>query len=418
MDELLKKLSDLQEKMDKALLSSESTEALRAEIKTLQEDFVKMKVEMDGVKKASSSSKVTSIPGLELEKDKFSLMRAINAISTKSWKNAGFELEVFQNSAKASDGVAKTMSTEVDSAGGYVVPIQALGDFIELLRANLITKQLGATVLEGLVGSPVEMPGQAGGATVYWLGEDHPTGITASDLTLKQSQMTPHMAGALVKLSNRLLRMSNPAIEGLVKADVAFAMAEAIDKAALFGSGSGAEPLGIQNIPGILTYDAVSPAVTAYVHLWKALTEMEYKLAEANALKGSLGYAFHPRIKKFLSLARTGAAAEDGFGQFVANPSNPVTKSQLEALLGYPYAATTNMAITSATPDTSNVIFGNWKELIIGVWQGLTIMASQEASDAFAKNQTWIRIVQECDVMVRHKESFCLGSNFDMELTA
>lgn len=416
MEALLKKLEELNDKLDKAVASSnvEAFTALKVEMKTLQEDYIKMKVEIDGHKEMLKSNK--TIPGLELEKNKFSLMRAIRAISTKSWKDAGFELEVFQNTANGKDGINKTMSTEVDSAGGYVVPVQVLGDFIELLRANLVTKALGATVIDGLVGSPVEMPGQAGGATVYWLGEDNPDGITASDLTLKQSQMTPHMAGALVKLSNRLLRMSSPSIEAIVKADVAFAMAQAVDLAAIAGTGSGAQPQGIVNTSGILTFDATS--YTKRVQLWEVLASMENKLDEANALRGKLGYAFHPRIKKLLSLARTGAVAEDGFGEFVANPSNPATKGQLEAYLGYPYQTTTNIAIDAATtPDSTYALFGNWAELIIGMWQGITIMASQEASDAFAKNQTWIRIVQEVDVMLRHKESFCMATTVDAEAT-
>jgi HK97 family phage major capsid protein len=124
-------------------------------------------------------------------------------------------------------------------------------------------------------------------------------------------------------------------------------------------------------------------------------------------------------VKKYAALSRTGAAAEDGFGGFVANPASPLTPGQLQAMIGYPYQATTNIVIdTAPTPDSTYAIFGNWSELLIGVWQGLTIMASQEASDAFAKNQTWVRIVQEVDVMVRHKESFCLGSNISAVLTA
>ncbi len=345
MDALLKKMEELQAKLEGAISDAAVVKAIQAEMKALQEDYVKMKHELDAVKSLSNAEK-KSVPGLEMEKDKFSLLRAINAISTKSWKGAGFEHEVFQNTAKNSDGIAKTMSTEVDSAGGYVVPVQVLGDFIELLRANLVTKKLGATVIEGLVGSPVEMPGQAGGATAYWLGEDNPTGITASDLTLRQSQMTPHMSAALVKLSNRLLRMSNPSIEGIVRADIAFAMAQALDLAALAGTGSGAEPLGITNVSGILTVDANS--FTKRVQLWEVFQSMETKLDEANALKGKLGYAMPPRLKKFLALARTGAVAEDGFGGFVANPSNPLTKGQLEAILGYPFETTTNIAIDAA----------------------------------------------------------------------
>lgn len=412
MEELLKKLAELQEKMEKAIGDAAVAKSLQDEIKALREDYVKMKQEMGDLKSASPSKK-TSLPGLELEREKFSLLRAINAIATKNWAGASFEREVFQNTAKASDGIVKTMSTETDTAGGYVVPVQALGDFIELFRANLVSKQLGATFIEGLTGSPVEVPGQSGGATVYWLGEDNPNGITASDLTLKQSQMTPKGAAALVKLSNRLLRMSNPSIEALVRQDVAFAMAEAVDLAAIRGIGANGQPLGLMNHTGVLTYDM--SGIAKRVGIWGGLYEIENKLAEANSLKGKLGWCFHPRVKKNLALARVGSgqAAEDGYGSFV---SNPATQGRLTDMLGYPYQSTTNMAITTSTnPDETEVLFGNWAELIVGVWQGLTIMASQEASTAFTTNQTWIRFVQEVDVMLRHVESFCIGQHLNVE---
>jgi len=408
MDELMKKLEDLNGKLDSAIgKDAETVKAIQDEIKGLREDYVKMKAEMGEIK-AEKPAKKASLPGLEFEKDKFSLLRAVNAIATKSWRGADFEKEVFQNTSD----LKKTMSTEVDTAGGYVVPVQVLGDFLELLRANLVTRQLGANYIEGLMGSPVEVPGQAGGATVYWLGEDNPNGITASDLTLKQSQMTPHMAAALVKLSNRLLRMSNPSIEALVRQDVAFAVAEAIDIAALTGVGANGQPLGVLNVPGILSHDLSSVASKA--DIWTELYELENKLAEANSLRGKLAFAWHPRVKKMLSQGRVDAvSAADEAGSFVASP---VTQSQLANYIGYPYAATTNLPITTGSPDTVSVLFANWSELIVGMWQGLTIMASQEASDAFAKNQTWVRFVTEVDCMVRHPESFCHGFTLNATL--
>jgi HK97 family phage major capsid protein len=416
MEELMKKLEELNGKLEKAVAAGESVAELRGEIKKLQEEAVAMKAELDGIKKAApSTSKLTSIPGLEFEKDKFSLMRAVNAIVTRNWSEAGFEKEVFQMTSKGNkDGIVKTMSTEVDSAGGYVVPVQALGDFIELLRANLISKQLGCTYIDGLVGSPVEVPGQAGGATPIWLGEDNASGLTASDLSLKQQQLQPHMCGAIVKVTNRLLRMSNPSIEAMIRQDVAFAIAELIDKAVLKGTGSDAQPLGLYNVPSIPTVDLVS--LTKKVQIWNALYDLEGKVEEANALRGKLGYAFHPRVKRYLQQARYGAAAEDGFGGHVASP---ITNSHLASFIGYPFATTTNLAIdTASSPDETEIVFGNWAEMIVGVWQGLSIMASQEASTAFTTNQTWVRFVQEVDCMVRHKESFVIGQNLSMEMTA
>ena len=68
----------------------------------------------------------------------------------------------------------------------------------------------------------------------------------------------------------------------------------------------------------------------------------------------------------------------------------------------------TNLSKGGGGATLSEAYFGNWQELLIGQWGGLEFMASGETSDAFAKNQTWIRVIQEVDVAMRHAESFVL----------
>jgi len=42
------------------------------------------------------------------------------------------------------------------------------------------------------------------------------------------------------------------------------------------------------------------------------------------------------------------------------------------------------------------------------MWGTVELRASQETYTAFQSDQTWIRILQEVDIQVRHAESFCL----------
>ena len=93
---------------------------------------------------------------------------------------------------------------------------------------------------------------------------------------------------------------------------------------------------------------------------------------------------------------------------------SPISERVLQDWLGYKYAMTTQVPINLTKNNgtaLTEVYFGNWAELIIGQWGGMEIMASQETSDAFEKDQTWIRILQEVDVGVRHDQSFCLISD-------
>jgi len=72
---------------------------------------------------------------------------------------------------------------------------------------------------------------------------------------------------------------------------------------------------------------------------------------------------------------------------------------------------TTQIPINLGTgTNETEIYFGNWQELVVGQWAGIEILPSKEAGDAFAKNQTWIRIITDVDIGLRHAESFCLGT--------
>lgn len=335
------------------------------------------------------------VPGLEDEKEKFSLVRAINAIRTGNWKNAGFEAEVFKHT--------RDMSTGDDSAGGYIVPAQAMPEFIEMLRDEAVVIRMGARMIE-LSGAPVTFPRQTGGATAYWVGENEE--ITASQLAFGQLKMTPKKVAALTKLSNELLGMSSPSVEGMIRQDFAQALGLAIDLAALRGSGSENEPLGIANTPGINTYAmGTNGAVPDFVTPWP---DMQYELAVDGALRGNLGYVFHPAIKRVLQKIRVPQYSGDTSGDY---PMLPLSDAALTAIVGFRFDESTQLPINLTKGSSSNcseIYFANWSELLIGQWKGFEILASNVAGTAFAFDQTWIRIIAQVDVGLRHVESFCL----------
>jgi HK97 family phage major capsid protein len=81
-----------------------------------------------------------------------------------------------------------------------------------------------------------------------------------------------------------------------------------------------------------------------------------------------------------------------------------MSDAMLSDSLGYKFASTTQLAQTE-------VFFGNWADLIIAEWGGFEMTASMETSNAFERNQIWIRAIQEVDCGVRHPESFCYASD-------
>lgn len=408
---IVKKLEEMAAEFERKL--SEGQKVItdsEGKIKSLENELAEAKSMIKTLEDAIARRKWQDMPGVNEGKDKFSLFKTINAIITNDWSEAGYEKEVVDETRK------KALATSTDSAGGFLVPTQAIPDIIELLRAETVVRQIGATVLDGLTGIPVEIPKQTGGSTTFWIGEN--TSITPSDLTFGQLAMNPHTVAALVKLSNRLVRMSSPAAEQLVRNDISTELALRADLAALRGTGIDGEPLGIANTPGLATVDFnASASVSGYVTNpgYEQLYDMEYQLAQANALRGRLGFLFHPTLRRSLAKIRVDQGGGSK-GQFV---SNPVTDPQLESYLGYPFRRTTQIPVNlGASSNQTEVYFGNWADLIIAMWGGMEILASQETSDAFAKNQTWVRILMDMDIGIRHIESFVLGTNVNNNLAA
>jgi len=338
------------------------------------------------------------LPGLEDEAKNFSILRAARAIISQDWSTAGFEKEVFQEVRK------RTMSIGEDSSMGYFVPNEILAGYIELLRAESVVMGMGATVLDNLRGVPVQLPKQTGGATAYWVGENE--SITASDLTTGMIALTPKKIGALVKVSNETLKYTNPSAEAVIRNDLFTTIALAIDLAALRGSGSDNEPCGIANTASINT---VAIGANGGAPTFDYLYDMQYELQYDNAFRGKLGFLFHPATRRRLVKTKIAQYSTDTGGDYIIQPM--VSDQALVSWMGFPYKMTTQIPINLTKGNATNcteIYFGNWAELLIGMWGGIELMASKETSTAFQTDQTWIRILQSIDIQVRHPESFCL----------
>jgi HK97 family phage major capsid protein len=116
----------------------------------LQEKYTSLEKRLEEFENQSKTRKwATGLSGLELEleKNKFSLCREIHAMRTNNWDKAQFEADVFRQT--------RALSTGDDSEGGYLVPAQAMPEFIQMFRAEAVCIRMGARVIDGLTGAPV-----------------------------------------------------------------------------------------------------------------------------------------------------------------------------------------------------------------------------------------------------------------------
>jgi HK97 family phage major capsid protein len=408
MNPELQKIIDNIEKMGASMATvAQEVTAIKDAQKKQEEEFQALKE-----KKVAPKTRDVGVPGSELKNDgrEFSFYRAAVGILYGNWKGAEFERECFGMTDEAAYGISRQereMSAGDDQLGGYLVPNQVLSNFfIELLRPNIVVEAMGATVMPNLTASPIEIPRQVGGSTAYWTGENQ--AITPSDVTVGQIQLQPRQVSALTKMSNRLDRMSIPAAEPLLRRDMGSAIAEAIDLAALRGTGANGEPIGIANTVGI---NVVALGTDGDVFDFEAADLMRQSLAVQNALKGRLGYVMNPTVSGKMRRERIAQFSAQTKGAYVVLP---MSDAELGDRLGFDWKETTqvptNLTKGSGT-NLSEVYFNNWQELILAMWMGLELDASRQAGDAFVKSQIWLKASVEVDIALRHVESFCLVSD-------
>jgi len=349
------------------------------------------------------------------EVKQFSFFNLIKALASptdrKAQEEAKFEFEVCEafekKIGKSSTGNGRIVPTEVmfrdlsvgtDTAGGYLVSTDLLADkFVEMLRNKLVVLRAGATVFSGLVGD-VAIPKQTGGATAYWVAEDG--SVTESDQTFGQIAMAPKTVGSRTQITRKLLLQSSLNIQNLVKNDLIKTIATAVDYAALHGSGTSNQPTGIINTTGI---GVVAIGTNGGAPTWAHIINLEKEVAVDNADVGRLAYMTNAKVRGKLKQTFTNAT----YGEIpVWKDGN---KSGVGLMNGYP-AYVTNQVASDLTKGTgsnlSAIFFGNWADLIIGFWSGVDIIVNPYSDDASGK--ITITALQDCDIAVRHAESFAV----------
>lgn len=339
---------------------------------------------------------------------RYSIVRAINAAASQDWRGAPLEREASEATAKrmgrSPQGfwVPQDVLTEqrdmvvgTPSAGGYLVATDLLAQsFIELLRNRMMVRQAGATVLAGLVGD-VAIPKQTGGATAYWVGESGSP--TEGAQTLGQVALSPKTAGAWTDISRKLLKQSSVDVEAFVRNDLTSVLGLAIDSAALHGPGTGNAPTGIAATSGI---GDVAGGENGLAPTWAHMVGLETAVAIDNADLGRLAYMSNAKVRgKLKSTPRTATYGDI----MIWEPTSGNTPVN-----GYPFHVTNQVSSTltkgSSTSVCSAIFFGNWADLMIGMWGGLDILVDPYTGGTAGT----VRVIalQDVDVAVRHAESF------------
>ena len=124
-------------------------------------------------------------------------------------------------------------------------------------RPYLRLRDLGAREVNGMRFNGL-LPRIGTGVTTGWLSSD--TAAAADgDSVLGQGSVSPKIVASKIDIGRNLLQVSGPLVDQIILPDMAMAVDQAADQAALIGTG-GAQPLGILNNPATPTFSGTSLA--------------------------------------------------------------------------------------------------------------------------------------------------------------
>lgn len=224
----------------------------------------------------------------------------------------------------------RALQADADIYGGFLVaPTQFV---LRLIKAvdNLVFIRNMATVFPVTKSESLGAPSLDNDpADPTWTGEIS-SASEDSTMSFGKRELTPHPLSKLLKVSEKLLRVSAMDVESLVIERLAYKFAVVEEYAYLLGSGSN-QPVGVFTAAaagvGISTSRDVSTGNTATNITFDGLMEALYSLKAQYHPKAT--WLFHRNgIKKARKL-------KDGEGQYIWNPD--VKGGQPDMILGRPY---------------------------------------------------------------------------------
>jgi len=211
------------------------------------------------------------------------------------------------------------LSAGTQNLGGYVVGVETTEVVQAFFPFSAIT-QAGATFEQHQ--SNLAVPRQTTLETASWLNEGDT--VSESTVLLGQATATPKRASVLLTYTRQLNVQSD--VGAFVQSNGLKAIAAAVDKAALTGSGIVGEPLGLLNMPGTSTVTFSASAT------WANALSFVFNCETANVATTDISFIAAPNVKqKWMNI------------QQFSGSSDAIWESDGLTIAGRPARATTNI---------------------------------------------------------------------------
>lgn len=341
---------------------------------------------------------------------RYSITRAIAGMADPRI-DCGFEREVSDQIAKMTGKQARGMFVpevalrtmtgktnvpdHITGAGGNTVATELLASqYIDALVAETVLGRLGVRTMAGLVGDIAIPTGSA--VTAGWQSAED---VDATTVTPSFAQITgtPHTATGTANITRKLLLQSSLGVDSLISRLIIEAIGRKIEEAAFEGAGTFGAPTGLANTSnvGSVSMTANKPTKANLVDFWKTILS-------ANAGTDSLKFVMSPAVKALLcktmdvQLVKNAAATDN-----VGGVGGRYLCDRDSTIEGYE-------VVMSNLCNANKIYFGNWSDMILAFWSGVDMVVDPYTYSA--KGAIQVSAFQDCDVLIRHPESFAIGT--------
>lgn len=348
----------------------------------------------------------------EKEVKRYSFMKVVRALANptdrRAQEAAKFELEAHDAAQKAYGREARGVLVPNDvlvapqvrttltygtaaTAGNLVETKLDAASFIDVLRNSMKVKALGARILGDLTGD-LDIPRKSAASAAAWVAAEG-NDAAESNFTIDLVSFRQKTIAAYTAVTRKMMSQSSLDVENLVRDDIAMAIALGIDLASLHGTGSSGQPTGIAATSGI---GSVAGGTNGLAPAWSHVVGLETEVSVDNADIGALAYLTNAKVRGKLKQTEKASST----AQFIWPENNQMNGYRSEV---------SNQVSSALTKGTSSgvcsaIFFGNWADLMIAFWSGVDILVDPYTAGLSGG----VRVIahQDCDVQVRHPQSF------------
>jgi HK97 family phage major capsid protein len=289
----------------------------------------------------------------------------------------------------------KAQSYQLGTTGGYLLNHEISSEIIPALRDTLPLMEMGVREFPMSGTESLSVPRVQSEMEAYWVGEGDE--ITDSEETYDTVTLVPKPLAARVIVPNKLLMNAAINYESQLRDDMTYRINRAIMRAALFGTGGGAQPLGIVNTPGVTI---TSLGTNGGVPTMQDMNDMIGRIEDA-PIEQSETWAWltSPRTR------RTFTSMTDTNGQPILRDN--WSSGERPDLLGinfYKSTVISNTDTVGSSTDCSKIFLADWRYLAIGLSNQIEIAVLDQTRAS--RLQTEIIAYTFVDVAVLREEAF------------